>query len=493
MTNTNKTTMKRENHMKKSFLVIALVCVMVFSFAATAMADHSPDFYFNFNDGANVANNTSFQAVFPTTWNVNIAIDNGSWALGTATPHSGYSQSTAKCGVCHAVHRAPSGTAAQVAADPLAANTGTFATADQGIAGNAAVSSSRYSADAWTAEASTQMLLRSSAARACIYCHVTEAPDHKMYGGDTTLAIVGDSPTGWGQFYAHSTGCTGCHAVHGANTFKSADGTVDKYILKYQGIKNLGTVALKVQPEVYGFDGLANKPAAYGSLYTSLANMQAGTLSAAATAAGVTPKAAAITAQCTICHASYAVGEETINANYLNGELFQAGTWANANGASTKIWVGNAANPVTVLPGVAGLTYTGGTPSAMTGDPGAVILAYKNHPMNGGTAAFKGSGASAFFTANSVLISSGGSSTCQSCHNAPEVAVDGNYTIQSFPHYTPGYYKFMSAQDQTLFDTPTTFAQFMGGRQAFYSNGGKPAIMNDGYCTKCHGAVGTDY
>ena len=466
--------------MKKSLLVIALVSVMVFSFAATAMADHSPDFYFDFQQGSAVTSNTVFQGVFPTAWGINIAIDNGSWALGTATPHSGYSQSTAKCEVCHAPHRAPT------------LGTSTFSTKDLG---GTAVSSSRYSSTGWTAEASTQMLLRSTAARACIYCHVTETPRGKMYGGDTTLAIVGDTPFGWGQFYAHTTGCTACHAVHGAYTFKSADGTVDPFILKYQGVKNLGTIALKVQPEVYGSDGVANKPATYGSLYTSQANMIAGSLSASATAAGVTRKSAAVTAQCTICHASYAVGEETINANYLNAELFQPGTWSSANATTTKIWAGNAAFPVSVLPGVAGFTYTGGTPSAMTGNAGSVILAYKNHPMNGGAAPFKGAGASALFTSSDVLISSAGSSVCQSCHDAPENATQGGYVIQSFPHYTPGYYKFMAAQNQGAFSTPTTLAQFMGGRQAFYSNPltNKPAIMNDGYCTKCHGAVGTMY
>jgi hypothetical protein len=469
--------------MKKSLLAAALVCVMVFSFAATAMADHSPVYNFDFQAGNGVVTGAKFLEVFPASWGASFAIDNGSWALGTATPHSGYSQSTAKCEVCHAVHRAPTlGTEAF----------GTLDATTPGI-GNTGTSSSRYTAAAWTAEASTQMLLRSSAARACIYCHVTETPSGKMYGGDTTLAIVGDTDFGWGTFYAHTTGCTGCHAVHGANTFKSADGTVNSLILKYQGVKNLGTIALKVQPEVYGSDGVANKPANYGSLYTSQANMKAGILSAAA--AGVSPKAAAITAQCTICHAQYATGEETINANYLNAELFQPATWASANGSKAQIWVGSAANPVSVLPGIAGLTYTGGTPSAMTGSAGSLIMAYKNHPLKAGAQDFKGAGASAFFTAGSVHVSDTGSQVCQSCHNAPETVLDGAYAIQSFPHYTPGYYKFMSAQDQTAFSTPNTLADFMGGRKAFFSNPAhnKPAVMNDGYCTKCHTTVGTDY
>jgi cytochrome c553 len=462
----------REILMKKAMLVIALVGVMVFSFAATAMADHSPDFYFDFQSGNGVIQNTAFQAVFPTDWNASFSISNGT------SPHSGYSQSTALCEVCHAPHRAPT------------LGTGTYSTTDLG---GTAVSSSRYSSTAWTAEASTQMLLRSSAARACIYCHVVSGAPNKMYGGDATLAVVGDTAAGWGQFYAHTTGCTGCHAVHGANTFKGSG--VASLILKYQGVKNLGTIALKVQPEVYGTTYSASNVATteVGSLYTSQANMINGVVSPTANAAGVSRLSAAITAQCTICHASYAVGEETINANYMNAELFQPGTWATANGATTKIWVGNSTNPTSTLPGVAGFTYTATTPSNMTGSAGSVILAYKNHPMNAGTAPFKGAGASAYFTSGSVTISNAGSSVCQSCHDAPETVTQGGYVIQSFPHYTPGYYKFMTAQNQGAFNTPTTNAQFLAGRQAFYSNGGKPAIMNDGYCTKCHTQVGIDY
>ena len=57
----------------------------------------------------------------------------------------------------------------------------------------------------------------------------------------------------------------------------------------------------------------------------------------------------------------------------------------------------------------------------------------------------------------------------------------------------------MVAQNQAAFDTPATAAEYMEGREEFYNSGfgtarpGKPAIMNDGYCTKCHNTVGVDY
>ena len=52
--------------MKKSIVLIALACVMVFAFASTAMADHSPQFYFNWQAGNGVTSSPTFQAVFPT-------------------------------------------------------------------------------------------------------------------------------------------------------------------------------------------------------------------------------------------------------------------------------------------------------------------------------------------------------------------------------------------------------------------------------------------
>ena len=54
MTKSIHTPINKENQMKKSLVVIVLACMMVFAFAATAMADHSPVFYFDFQAGAEV-------------------------------------------------------------------------------------------------------------------------------------------------------------------------------------------------------------------------------------------------------------------------------------------------------------------------------------------------------------------------------------------------------------------------------------------------------
>jgi hypothetical protein len=300
---------------------------------------------------------------------------------------------------------------------------------------------------------------------ACTDCHTPAWPAVPVHTGTQLTS-------------AHVTSTTGCEGCHSTS-------------LTTEHTKSLGTIPLQVQPEVY-----AGEPA----LYTSKANMLAGTLSNRAQKAGVTPLQGAITAQCTVCHAQYAVGEETINANYLNPELFQPGSWATANGATTRVVVGTTAAPVTVLPGYPGITYT----TATGGSAGSLIMAYKNHPLKIGGEDFLGAGASANFASAAAAgagmhVSEIGSSVCQSCHNAPELVVVGGYAIQSFPHYTPGYYKFMAAQDQSLFDTPATLAEFANGRQAFFNSGfgtgraGRPAVMNDGYCLKCHSSISTAY
>lgn len=448
--------------MKKSILIVALACAMVFSFAAIAAADHSPQFYFNFQQKDGVVQSPAFKLVFPASFDVTFTIDNGSFALGTATPHANYSQNTAKCGVCHSVHRAPT--------------TGTASTASPTV-------SSRYTLDGYTAGAGTQLLLKSSANGACSYCHISSGPT-KMYGGDATLALFGSGENSWNEFYGHTTGCTSCHAVHGAKTF---GGGASAWILKYEGIKKLGSVPLVVQPEVY-----ADSP-----LYATYADMIAGVVKPAALAAGVTAKDAAVTAQCSTCHANYSpASNQVINPNYTNPNLFQPASWASANGTTTPIILGTS----TTLPGVPGITYTSATAAA-----GSLIMSYHNHPMTAANAVFSGDGASAGVK-GLIPVSGTSSYTCTSCHNADRIIEDtngatfgGEYLISSFPHYTPGYYKFMKAQDQTQFDTPATLAELNLGREGFFNSGfgtarpGKPAVMNDGYCVKCHTTVGTAY
>jgi predicted CXXCH cytochrome family protein len=90
---------------------------------------------------------------------------------GTDTPHRGYAATTTKCAVCHAVHKAPAG---------------------------------------------GEMLLPTTVAEACVYCHIDTATGLvRIYGGDATLYRTEDDR----GHQSPAVSCVDCHSVHGANTF----------------------------------------------------------------------------------------------------------------------------------------------------------------------------------------------------------------------------------------------------------------------------------
>jgi predicted CXXCH cytochrome family protein len=98
------------------------------------------------------------------------------------TPHKGYTTTSTKCAVCHAVHKAPS---------------------------------------------DGELLLRSTVGQACVYCHIdTAVGGVQIYDGRSELyehenkknhSLDGGAP------------CTGCHSVHGADTY---GGSITVKILK---------------------------------------------------------------------------------------------------------------------------------------------------------------------------------------------------------------------------------------------------------------------
>ena len=179
------------------------------------------------------------------------------YASATVSPHSGYSTTSGKCKVCHAVHGA-------------------------GIATNVNAS---------------EKLLRSSAADSCTYCHLgtgafatdpyAYAPWDSLsnyYSNDSgppspivvwTLPAGGhgvqdasagrsghnathghDNPQGVAASLKSYKGCVSCHAVHGANTM--TDGALKPNILKNDPAK--GTTA--AVGSGWGTGGLG-----YGSKY----------------------------------------------------------------------------------------------------------------------------------------------------------------------------------------------------------------------------------
>lgn len=145
--------------MKKFLVVSALALVLVLAFASVAVARPNGNIYIP-------------------------------WTASIGTPHSGYTTTTTKCAVCHSVHYAA--TAGSTWTDP---------------------------ANTWTAaNENTEMLLRSSVANACNYCHITTSIGGvQLYGG---LVAAYNTPTPYAHNYAQ---CTECHAVHGANTYAGAN------------------------------------------------------------------------------------------------------------------------------------------------------------------------------------------------------------------------------------------------------------------------------
>lgn len=268
--------------MKKTLFVIALAMVMIFAFSGVAMAKVGNG-YITWTDASTNLDGTA------------------------ATPHIGYTVATEKCAVCHSVHNAP-----------VAGTTYTVA------AGDPANWAARTGED-------TQMLLRSSVANACVYCHIeTAVGGTQLYDG---TAALWTAPTGLDENAAHnrnSANCVNCHAVHGANTFLDEAGTK---ILKFQPAANR-----MIQDEVLGASGLY--------LTANDAKVDTGDLG----------KDSQVTAFCTQCHANFSTASEMI---------------LNADGSQT---------PYTDS------TYVDGDPTANT--------QYKSHPMKSADVAFSAAGSS---------------------------------------------------------------------------------------------------
>lgn len=219
--------MKGTHSMKKTVLVIALATVMVLAFASTAFATGGYDYI-------------PWSAAAPN--NVN------------PTPHMGYTTTTQKCAVCHSVH-------------------------------NAAVSGTTYNATLvplYTGD--TELLLRSSAADACTFCHITDGVSSaEVYGGVAANYTV-DSEFAHNQAHAP---CVDCHSVHGAGTY--ATGSIATKILK--------------TGEEQGYESVDPADLAVPYLGTSLNHDEA------------------VTAFCTNCHKYYSdASETTVTFTGWNGD-----------------------------------------------------------------------------------------------------------------------------------------------------------------------------
>lgn len=252
---------KEITNMKKMLFVSMVATVLVFAFASTAMAKVTNGY---------------------AAWDE--AYNNGVLSTANTAPHSNYTTLTDKCAVCHAVH-------------------------------NAAVSNTTWvGTDPWTADDSeTQMLLRSSTANACNYCHIeTNVGGKQIYNGNVALYDQ-KSVASFTENVAHNTNsasCVGCHAVHGANTF---GGAAIAKILKLP-MTAAAYDPTKFQDEVFGVGGLYANEAAARTDVLSKDNQ--------------------VTVFCTQCHQNFsAASETTLNADgdYVYGDATYIDGDATAN------------------------------------------------------------------------------------------------------------------------------------------------------------------
>ena len=490
--------------MKKMGLVLALAMALVFAFCTMAMADHSPQFYFDFS--AQPAQSASLAALFTAPVAADIAdnIQNG------LSPHGGYSATTAKCSVCHSVHRAPSGLPDK---NGLVMASPTSATNEDGevIADYKPTASSRYVTSAWFGSSTgSQVLLRSTISASCTYCHSSNMFGGYVAGTDefNNLFGTGSDPTmSWNSFYSHTTGCTSCHSVHGAKVM-----TTDAYptgnglaVLKYSGINNVPSgagVDQGLQPNLIGgplFSGTYENSGSFAHLTVK---------------SGIEDRRAVNTALCTNCHANYSPAAETI----INGtKVAQANStvyFANLFGATNWTTYDPATQTYNVPDGTEAAKVPIGTD--VYGQQGnGWLFTWKNHPNVAPSASYATSAYSTSTTktaaagsAKGFAVADADSLYCQSCHNSPARNADGSFgtgmldgssIVQSYPHYMPGYYKFMApaASVADNYAVVTTLAELREGRAAFFeskiADGKSAAIMSDTYCLKCHSTVGSIY
>ncbi len=337
MTNHSHITIKENTSMKKTLFVLVMAIALVLAFSGIAMAKVTNGY---------------------VSWaDAKLNLD------GTqSTPHIGYTVNTEKCGVCHAVHNAPVAGTAWTGTDPWTARTGE----------------------------ETQMLLRSSVANACVYCHIsTSVGGVQLYNGNEVLwtnpgSLVPTATAGaFAENVAHnrnSANCVNCHSVHGANTYQ---GLAASKILKYD--------ATAIQDEVLGASA---DRTLVGGLYDTAADARADT--------GALGKNAQVTVFCSQCHANFSRAAETT---------------LNADG-----------------------DYVYGDANYVDGDPTA-NLQYKSHPMKSAEATFVANG-STVGTGKAVAYAA--STYCRSCHDAGNTDQAAGVTDSNFPHYTAGAYNFVN-------------------------------------------------
>ncbi|MDF1542325.1 MAG: hypothetical protein P1P71_04345 [Anaerosomatales bacterium] len=398
--------------MKRITFVLVLAVVLTMVFSATAFAEHRSSKY--------------------SQWNPDAAGN----AATAGSPHAEYTTTTVKCNVCHAVHNA--------------AVMGQYIQNQPG--GDWILSSET---------APTEMLLRSSVADSCSYCHIdTSTGGVRLWNGNSDnwgrITIDGtryEKAFDSGYGHGHS-GCSGCHAVHGAKAFK---GAVAGKVLRYDADNNLrkgshlgdpdgdgplssdssaydiginGLVAGNVANHTYTdpVTGIATLTGIQDEVFTpysvetsqlvgpenlpwfaSLADLIEGT-NPINEAVGENMKDLQVGGFCTMCHANIFTSDsfQVINPDqdtFLAGGSF--GPWLD----------------------VEGFEYESG------------FYKSKGHPVREATDTFSARGD----TTAATTVAWSDADVCRKCHDGGSSDAPAGIVYSSFPHVTPGYYKFVGA------------------------------------------------
>lgn len=482
--------------MKKVLIVVALAVALTFAITAVAFADHSPSFFIQWNAQGGFEGANKF----------------------VTSPHAGYVEGTQKCGVCHAVHRAP---VQGLGWSPG----GQLYPAEIGGTNRAARQEYRspFVGD-------TQMLLQTPVAGACDYCHITTSVGAiQIYAGKVKYRLEANDANGgsnWEGGFAHNNACTACHAVHGAFANPFAVAPVDAG----DNVVFQGALAPKVvkayaknksttwQREIYlaGKNYESNlfpgvKPvvsSAVDDLNTPLFASQADALAGTNVRVGADVADAQVSAHCTFCHENYGYASEATNNKEFAGktpsQVYSViGTSTALSGEAYNIGKGLFQAQWSYMPTAGAVPYsvrgawnalpTDNPPWGGPGYDGHVPV--KNHPMK--MAMTKGWTAAGGSAIDQVAWK--GSDTCRSCHDAG-VEGAGGVIIQSFPHFTPGYFKFLISADnlnapmKNINATLKAFPRAMNQTDlnTVWSVLDDPKVQedaectSDGACLKCH-------
>ena len=397
--------------------VVAIAITLVT--AAFAFADHSPAFHVEWDADST---HSGYGASFGNT--------------GTGSPHQNYLEGTEKCGVCHAVHRAP---VPGVRWD----------TNPNDVAAKTPVAGRQYFRAEFESDSvgNTQMLLMSDVADSCTFCHVDTAIGNKqLYAGDSAYisALDDDGTDEWDIGFGHGNPCVSCHAVHGAadndgnpvlyGRYGTFEGPLRPKVLKVR-VKNYakiwqdevyvsGSKGKHDAEDLFGVDWasrLTVDDAAVDPLNIPLFPSSSDAIEGRNTRPDESTYDAQVTVFCTFCHQMYGwASEATVNPDADYGPL--RGPWDGLADAPEP----SDEDPV---PGMYVFPWSSVMSEEVTfcAHP---IKSAENTPVVGGM--------------NPEIvgpIAFSGAEGCHSCHDAGVRNATG-VIVQSWPHFTPGYFHF---------------------------------------------------